>query len=252
MSRFQQYQATFTAHLRNPDQNAKPDKTSARRMAIYREIVFNNFLASVSACFPVLQSIVGKRRFKKWVRACFATQAFHSPFFRDIPKAFAEFLQSLDLSATDLPVFAAQLAHYEWVELEMACQRAIDTPHAKTDITSAAMLGSQTLQLPAAHRLLYYDYAVHQLSKTRANAVRCPTFLLVYRTPDFQVRFIQLNAASYQLLTLIQANAFTTLNHLDALAETALTHVSQEQVRIFGLETLYSLYLEQALFLNNA
>ncbi len=82
MPALQAYQAAFTAHLRQPALHAKPAGIDAKRMRVYREIVFNNFYASVSACFPVLRDILGKRRFSKLVRQCFATQPFNSPLFK--------------------------------------------------------------------------------------------------------------------------------------------------------------------------
>lgn len=97
MLAFQQYQAAFTTHIRNPKKNHKPARVNDKRMAVYREIVFNNFYGSVSACFPVLHSILGVRRFKQLVRTCFFHQQFTSPFFREIPKTFVDFLAFFDL-----------------------------------------------------------------------------------------------------------------------------------------------------------
>lgn len=247
---FQHYQATFNAHLRDPAQQPKPRGTDARRIAIYREIVFNNFLASISACFPVLLSILGKRRFKLLARQCFHDHRFSSPLFADIPKALVDYLQTLDLATHNLPPYTLQLAHYEWVELYLA--KLPDAPPASTTkpvtpVRQASDLAAAVLQLPAAHMLLSYDYAVQLLSKKHAQLPAAPTYLLVYRKTDFSIAFIELNAISYQLLQRIQSQSVSVSHHLQQLAQERLPHLAIQSVSEFGLQLLYSLYQQQAI-----
>lgn len=252
MQSFQAYQAAFTAHLRQPQQQAPPRGVNARRMAVYREIVFNQFYASVSACFPVLQSILGKRRFRKLVRQCFASHHFDSPFFRDISRAFVDFLQALDLAACHLPPFTAQLAHYEWIELYVSHLPADGLPASATAIKDAEALAAATVQLQPAHSLLSYDYPVHQLSRKQAHLPAAPTYLLVFRTADFHIRFVQLNAMTYQLLQYLQSAQSGLTSHLASLAHTLLPHLPVQSVTTFGLQTLYTLYLQQAIIAHPA
>lgn len=243
---FQDYQAAFTAHLRQPDQRAKPPGINADRMAIYREIVFNQFLASISACFPVLQSILGKRRFGKLARQCFASHHFASPLFRDIPRAFVDFLSELDLTADSLPAFTAQLAHYEWVELYVSHMPNATLPDPGATVRQADDLAEATVQLQAAHQLLSYEYPVHQLSKKQAHLPPSLTYLLVFRTADFKIQFVQLNAMTYQLLQRIQSQPLPTSRHLADIAEN-LPHLPLSSVIASGLQTLHTLHLQQAL-----
>jgi hypothetical protein len=245
MSIFKQYQAAFTAHLRDPQHQKKPYGVDARRMGVYREIVFNNFLVSVSACFPVLQAILGKRRFAKLARQCFSSHHFASPLFRDISKSFVDFLQTLDLSGNELPAFTAQLAHYEWVELYVSHVPTVALP-SLTTVQDANDLADCILQLQPAHMLASYDYPVHLLSKKHAGTPSS-TYLLVFRTPDFKIEFIQLNALTYQLLQQLQSSAATVCSHLRQFADTSLVQLPKQSVYEFGLQTLHALYLQQAL-----
>lgn len=242
MPAFQAYQAAFTAHLRQPTQYAKPAGVDAKRMRIYREIVFNNFYASVGACFPVVRDILGKRRFSKLVRQCFASQPFKSPLFKDIPGCFVSFLRTH--TPADYPAYTAQLAHYEWIELALSQQVTAPPAFAAAAATASTLL-HRVVQLCEAHQLLHYDYAVHQLSKKHSLVETIPTFLLVYRTPEFKVRFIQLNAMTYQLLQQLHTQTATAHQHLLQLAQT-IPHFPSEDVIAFGLETLSSLYQQQA------
>ena len=247
MQTFQEYQAAFTAHLRQPQQQPRPRGVNPGRMAIYREIVFNQFLSSVSACFPVLQSILGKRRFSKLARQCFASHHFASPLFRDIPKAFTDFLSGLDLATDSLPPFAGQLAHYEWIELYVSHLVAEAPPAPEAVIHQADDLADAIVQLQPAHQLLSYDYPVHQLSRKQAHLPAMPTYLLVFRTADFKIQFVQLNDMTYQLLQGIQSQALPVSHHLAHVADNLLPHLSRPAITAYGLQAFHTLYLQQAI-----
>lgn len=245
MKAFQAYQTAFTAHLRQPALHTKPVGLSDKRMRIYREIVFNHFLASIRACFPVLHEILGKRRFSTLVRQCFYSQHFNSPLFRDIPGSFVTFLQTQTVA--DLPAYTAQLAHYEWIELHLSQQlETASAAFSSVPETSEQALLQRVVRLCEVHQLLHYDYAVHQLSKKRRTAEPIATFLLVYRTPAFKVCFIQLNAITHQLLQQLHTQTATAHQHLLQLAQT-MPHLPFETVIQFGLQTLYTLYQQLAI-----
>ncbi len=247
MAEFQAYQAAFTAHLRHPSVHSKPAGINAKRMQVYREIVFNNFLARVRACFPGRLGILGKRRFSKLVRQCFSSQYFNSPLFKDIPGSFVAFMHSLTLADAELPEHTAQLAHYEWIELVLS--RQVEPSHADTlpeAIPEANALLHRVVKLTAVHRLLHYDFPVHQLSKKKKATTPVPTFLLVYRTPEFQIQFIQLNAVTFQLLKQLQTSHETAHHHLEHLAQT-LPQLTLTSVMDFGLQTLHTLHLKHAI-----
>lgn len=250
---FQQYQAAFNAHLRNPTQQVKPHGVSSKRLGIYREIVFNNFSASVSACFPVLFSILGKRRFNQLSRYCFTSHHFASPLFTDIPKAFVDYLQTLDVAKHELPPFTAQLAHYEWVELYVAKLQDTAPPTSPVVvIRQASDLAETILQLSGAHMLLHYDYPVHQLSKKHTGLAASPTYLLVFRKTDYNISFMQLNLATYDLLHRIQSEKATVSYHFAQMAKKILPNLPLQSVFEFGLKALHTLYLLQVVVQNDS
>ena len=145
MLEFQEYQLAFAAHIRNPSSNKKPAKVPDVRMAIYREIVFNNIFGSVSTCFPVCQQVLGKRAWLKLTKQFFASHQATTPIFREIPQQFLTFLSTFN----NLPVYFQQLAHYEWVELFVGTQ-ATETPKTskRTDLLNEVAV------LTPAHMLL--------------------------------------------------------------------------------------------------
>jgi uncharacterized protein len=250
---FQQYQAAFNAYLRDPEQQVQQSGINTERLGIYREIVFNNFFTSVSACFPVLHSILGKRRFSQLTRCCFNSHHFASPLFADIPSAFVDYVQTLDLAKQDLPSFTAQLAHYEWVELYVAKlpdKMRLTSPGEA--VHQASDLAESFLQLAPAHMLLQYDYPVHQLSKKHAKLAASPAYLLVFRKADFDITFIELNAVTYDLLQRINSEQRPVNYHLTRLAQEILPNSPFQTVFEFGLQTLYTLYLQFAFVQNDS
>ena len=234
---FQHYQIAFTAHIRDPKTNKKPAKIKDARMAVYREIVFNNLFGSVSACFPICQTILGKRAWQTLVRQFFSQYQANSPIFREIPQQFLQFLKT----KKDFPNYFEQLAHYEWVEL------AVNTMPSETAKLSIYInLLDEKPVLAAANMLLEYDYAVHKITKKHNSVVAEKTYLLVFRNLENQVKFIALNPSTFQLLDLIINNPITGRQALMRLAE-ALNYTNIDAMMEFGAEILADLHNQQAI-----
>jgi uncharacterized protein len=241
MLAFQQYQLAFTAHIRDPKNNPKPPRVNDKRMAIYREIVFNNMMASVSACFPVCSQIVGKRKWRKLCRDFFAKHQSTSPFFKDIPEAFLTYIHQASLVDFDLPTFFLQLAHYEWAELAVSNLKKMSLKlNPKTDLLSEKPI------LTSAHKLLNYHFPVHAISKRNQPIVETPTYILMFRNNADKVEFIELNAITHALLELIKTNQHTGQQALLAIAQ-QMNHPNPKAVIGFGTTILQDLYAKNAI-----
>jgi uncharacterized protein len=237
---FQRYQIAFTAHIRNPHANKKPAGVVDARMAVYREIVFTNLLNSVASCFPVCRQILGITAWEILVRQFFANHQATTPLFREIPQQLLQFIESQTLK----PNFIKQLAHYEWAEL------AVESQATSAQKLSKKVNLMQEIPIFAPHMLLQYDFAVHQISKKNQpkNNLKLSekTYLLVYRNADFAVKFIELNAMTFQLLESIEKNNMAGEPALMRLAE-HMPELAPEIVLKFGKETLQDLYEKQAI-----
>lgn len=58
---FQDYQTQFAAYIRNPEKNALPKNVKPERMAMYRELFFNNIDGFLTANFPILHNLFSAR-----------------------------------------------------------------------------------------------------------------------------------------------------------------------------------------------
>lgn len=237
MLSFQQYQLDFTAHIRNPAQHKKPAKVVAERMAVYRQAVFNNIAESVSVCFPVCQKVLGKRAWHQLMRGFVMHYPSTSPIFREIPKQFLDYLKGV----TNTPPYLQALAHYEWVELAV---RALETkPYPVRKTTN---LIDEVPVLAPTSMLLHYDYAVHKISARYKPKVPEITYLLVFRNSVYEVKFLELNPMTYQLLSLIQEENLTGKQALKRLAA-EINHPDTDAVIQFGAVILNDLAEQEAI-----
>lgn len=234
---FQRYQLEFTAHLRDPLNHPPPAGVPAERMAVYDEIVFNNLFESVSACFPVASAVLGKRQWLKLNQAFMREHSANSPLFRKIPEQFLHFLRERNALKNDLPAYLHQLCHYEWVELHVASMPAnLDRqqPKENIDVKSAVPVFNPTMQL------LHYDYAVHKISPRKKPTQTENTQLLVYRNAQHVVKFVEINAVTYNLIKLLQAQPVTGSQALQLLAQ-QLEHPQPDIIIQFGVMILEDL-----------
>ncbi len=199
---FQHYQRAFTAHIRDPRGVARPKGVPARRMKVYNELLYNNLEGFLLSCFPVCRKILGKRRWGRLVRAFFRDHASHTPYFRQIPEEFLKYLREEWAFAPDYPAFLPELAHYEWVELEL------DTSGRDADLPPLDPHGDLMTGRPLLNpvlRVLAYRWPVHRLSPRfkPAEPPPEPTFTLAFRDAEHQVCFTLINPATARLLTLL-------------------------------------------------
>ncbi len=236
---FQQYQKVFTAHIRDPKNNKKPDNVNEERIAVYRNGVYNNIFESVSVCFPVCQTTLGKKEWNNIIKRFVAMHAASSPIFRKIPEEFLKFLES----DNETPEYIKQLAHYEWVELavgSLQSQMGID----KTGANQPIDLLNQ-VPILAPHMLLEYDYPVHKISAQFTPKQLEQTHLLVFRNLAFEVNFVELNPMTYLLLESIK-KGMAGKQALISLAERT-QHSQPETIIEFGHGILKDLKQQQAI-----
>lgn len=238
---FQQYQLQFAGHIRNPAKQPRPMNVPARRMRVYKQIVFNNLESSVSACFPICRKILGVRTWKRLVRGFFAEHQSQSPLFRKIPEEFLQYLHTVP----DLPPYLYSLAHYEWVELAVSVADA-EVEESEIDV-SPDLLDRQPVLAPAM-MLLHYDYPVHQISPRHRPTVPLAqqVHLLVFRDGEDKVRFVELNSVTARLVETLQCKAVTCRQALNQIAE-ELKHPDAEAIITFGMGVLTELQQQGAI-----
>ena len=202
---FQQKQYAFAAHIRDPDANAPPPGIEDRRMAIYRELFFNNLSSLLGSTFPVLRKLLPQEHWRAIIREFMAAHQAETPYFLEIPGEFVKFLQTEHRqSDEDLP-FLEELAHYEWAEL------ALSVSEDENDLSRIDPDGDLVAAVPVKSVLawlLTYRFPVHRISEQfqPREPGEQPTYLAIARKADDELGFMELNPVTARLLELIDGN----------------------------------------------
>lgn len=242
---FQRYQLAFTAHIRDPKAQPRPKQVEARRMKVYTELLFNNVEGALLACFPVLRQVLGVRKWNRLAREFFAVHRCHTPYFRQIPDEFIEFIQTEWSRPADYPAFVLELAHYEWIELVLAIANQ-ETELVGLDVEPDWL--THRPQCNPVMALLSYTYPVQRISARYkpAEPPAQPTHLLVLRNPADQIRFIELNPVTARLLSLLEPGELTGHAALTQLGA-EMRHPDPAALVRFGTDILHDLYAQHAL-----
>lgn len=230
---FQHYQRAFTARIRDPKAHGRPPGASAQRMKVYEALLYNNLEGFLLACFPVCRKILGARRWARLVRTFLRDHASHTPYFRQIPEEFLIYLQDEWAPPEDFPPFLPELAHYEWVELEL------DTSDLDKVLPAHDPDGDPLAGRPLVNpvlRVLAYRWPVQRLSPRfrPAEPPPEPTFLVAWRDRDLAVRFSLLTPATARLLSLLQEHPGLTGEALIQRLGSELRHPDPAALRRYG------------------
>jgi hypothetical protein len=224
---FQQFQHAFARHLRDPQRAPRPAGVPARRMAVYNELLFNNICGFVDSCFPVSRAILGEKRWRRLIRTFYRDRPLHTPWFREIPGQFVQYLAEADFRQP-LPVWLPELAHYEWAELAVDVMDAPQPAHdPRGDLRSHPVILNPTMLN------LAYAWPVYCIGPAYRPRKPKSTFLVVYRDVDEKVQFSEINAVTGRLLTLL-TGARTTGEAAIRQIAIELQHPTPDQLLVHG------------------
>ncbi|MDF9393220.1 MULTISPECIES: HvfC family RiPP maturation protein [Methylococcus] len=215
---FQRLQRAFTSHLRDPDRFPAPAGVPPERIAIYRELLYNNIESFIGNGFPVTKRILGEERWNVLVRDFFARHVCTTPYFSEIGEEFLAYLEQEREAGRDDPPFLFELAHYEWVELALAVHpgeafsRPIGLPLDWLD---------RRVEISPLAWHLAYRFPVHRIGPDFMPNVppQMPSFLLVYRGRDERVHFLESPPLLYRLFEYFDESGTSPLRkHIERLA----------------------------------
>jgi hypothetical protein len=193
-------QFALTRHLRDPLHAPVPAALDARRVQIYRDLLFNNLQALLGSGFPVLLQLLEAEEWDALCRRYFVEHRCVSPLFTEVAAEFVAWLQVQE--ALPRP-FLAELAHYEWVELALQSRDAHPLAACGADVDPwQSPLQRSPLAWP-----LFYHWPLQQIGVAFQPAVAPPepNFLLARRVADGRIVFSQLSPLAWQLLMQMDA-----------------------------------------------
>ncbi len=233
-------QYEFAAHIRDPEHQPAPGDVEDRRMAIYRELFYNNVESFLSNTFPLLRKIYDDDAWHALVRDYFSSHLSRTPLFLEIPREFLNWLHEERTAREDDLPFLYDLAHYEWAELAVSV--ADDTLNYDDIDTTGDLLDGIPVLSPLAWHLAY-QYPVHRIGPDFLPGPedRIPTFLVVYRDNEDEVGFMEINPVTKRLLELLETSDIASGRKLLLQIAGELSHPQPEVVVSGGAEILDNL-----------
>lgn len=212
-------QFILSRHLRDPAAHPPPPGIEERRLALYRDLFFNNIDGLLAGNFPVIRMTLGDQRWHALVRAFYAQHRSRTPLFTEIGQEFVRYLRIRAAEGNTDPQWLPELAHYEWIELALQiADDALPACHPQGDLLDGKPVLSPLM------RALAYRWPVHRIGPDfQPDAPPdTPTLLLVRRDAAGDVRFAALSPLMYRLIELLdEPQARSGRQTLQMLAEEA-------------------------------
>lgn len=203
--RTSELQYRFTAHIRDPENQPAPDGIEDRRMAIYRDLVYANMESFIASNFPVIRTLYGDAAWSAFTHEFFREHLCRTPLFPEFAREFLRWLELRQERGRGDPPWLLELAHYEWAELALSLDEAEigDVAHDR----SGDVLGAVPVVSPLACVLGYHFPVQHIGPEFRpVETPPEPTWILLVRDRNDDVRFHEINALSAMLIERLREN----------------------------------------------
>ena len=194
--------AEFTSNLRSflESKGLAPADTAAilaspPRLALYRRLIRNNLTGVAERMLHRTRArldAVARGAFEASFVAFLDESGPQTPYLRDVPGEFLEWVLPRWSARADLPPWIGDLAHHELSEFQLAAERA-DLPPPVSEVAL-----DRALVLNGPVRVLRYAFAVHELpaaEEDRTEPRAEPTALLAYRNAEHEVLYLELHPA---------------------------------------------------------
>jgi uncharacterized protein len=170
---------------------------SLERLAVYRDLVRGNLREAMSLSIPRCMARLGPV-FDEYFDRFLAERAPRTHYLRDVTPELLEFCQPLWADDPRVPRYSFELALHESLHIEISALPALPRGHVAGPLTL-----DQGVELCQALRIVRYQHAVHELPASEADRSEPqarPVTLLVYRSPEHEVRYLELTPVAAQLL----------------------------------------------------
>jgi hypothetical protein len=162
---------------------------SFERLLVYRDLVRGNLREAMQLSIPRSMARLGSL-FDEYFDRFLSERAPRTHYLRDVTPELLEFCAPLWQSDPRVPAYLSDLARHESLHIEVSALPALPRGHV-----AAPLALDQGVELGAALRLVHYRHAVHELPADESDRTEPATRdvkLLVYRSPEHDVRYLEL------------------------------------------------------------
>ncbi len=188
--------------LSDPDADAMTTHGSTRLLA-YRALVHNRIRNVIDDWIPRTVSRLGPARFRADVSRFIASTGPRSPYLREVPAEFVDWVAPQWTRDPDLPPFLVDLARYELLRHDVR-----NDPRGEEVDSGEKLELDWPIRTNSTGTVLTFDWAVHRLPKDRSDRsepARGPVHLVVFRNRNDAMMYKQLDAFEAQLVTRVLA-----------------------------------------------
>ncbi|MEO6602274.1 MAG: DUF2063 domain-containing protein [Polyangiaceae bacterium] len=167
------------------------------RLLVYRKLVRGNLQNALRATIPRALFRLGAR-FTLDFDAFLLARPPTSHVLRDVTPSFLDFALPRWAADESVPAYLGDLARHEAAQIDVASQLAFPKDHVPAELSL-----EHGVEFIDAVRLVRYAWAVHRLSASeegREHPEAGEIELLVYRSPEHDVRYLELGPFAAALL----------------------------------------------------
>ena len=196
---YQVIQRQFASYIRDPAINVVPSGVEQRRMDIYKRLFFNNISSFCTKAFKSFRPFVDDAEWNSLIRDFMREHACTSPYFKDIPIAFVDYL-SRSKERRDQYPFMQEMCHLDAIRMQL--RLAPDAPKCmRLEISEQSTI----LRLSPTVRLLSYAWPVHKLTPSNwtGEKPKASTWLIAFRARNDRVEVLVTNAHTFRMLEIL-------------------------------------------------
>jgi hypothetical protein len=174
------------------------------RLLVYRDLVRGTLRDALELSIPRSIARLGAS-FSEHFEDFLALRGSSSHYLRDVTGEFLSFCAEAWANDARVPSYLLDLARHEALHIEIAAAAREPLRHAAKALDLDA-----PLEFVRAVRRMHYAYAVHRLPEAvedRSEPERLTTDLLVYRSPDHEVRYLELTPLAAAILDRLLSGA---------------------------------------------
>jgi hypothetical protein len=172
--------------------------TDFAKLWVYRQLVRGSLREALELSIPRSMARLGPL-FDGYFERFLAEAGPRSPYLRDVTTEFLSFAGPLWKADERLPPWTLDLARHEALRIAVgAMPVSAPSPGAEEELAL-----DRGVLFTEACALMRYDFAVHRLSDDEADRSapsREPAMLFVYRSPEHEVRYLELSALAFAIL----------------------------------------------------
>ena len=228
---FQADQNAFSAHIRDPENEPGPNGIEVRRLAIYQRLFYDNVESFCSKTFRAFREVVEETYWHSLIREFIRSHECKTPYFREIPNEFLQFLVSRNAQEEKYP-YIVELCHFDFVRVELYF-----APDSELEESGELIDQEQFVVASPNVRLLSYQWPVHRIGSrySATTPPEQPTWLIGFRNRADKIEFLVSNPRTIRMIELLREAR--RVSQLVELLATEL-HIKEELLREQTLSAL--------------